>query len=147
VTGSAWLDREWSTSSLEPGVVGWDWFALQLSDGATLMFYRLRTASGESSPYSGGTYVSPAGGRFELTAADVVLTPLDHWTSATTGTRYPTAWRLQLAGQQLDLTIRPYLQQQEIDLSVRYWEGAVHAEGSSARGGVKGQGYLELAGY
>ena len=30
VTGLAWLDREWSTSALEPGVVGWDWFALHL---------------------------------------------------------------------------------------------------------------------
>ena len=43
VTGLAWLDREWSTSSLEPGIVGWDWFALHLSDGGNLMFYRLRT--------------------------------------------------------------------------------------------------------
>ena len=48
VTGLAWLDREWSTSALEPGVVGWDWFALHLSDGGSLMFYRLRTASGEA---------------------------------------------------------------------------------------------------
>ena len=35
VTGLAWLDREWSTSSLEPGIVGWDWFALHLSDGGS----------------------------------------------------------------------------------------------------------------
>ena len=147
VTGSAWLDREWSTSSLDPGVDGWDWFALHLSDGASLMFYRLRTASGESSPYSAGTYVSSDGLRTELAAGDVALTPLDHWTSRTSGTRYPTAWRLQVAEQGLDLTIRPYLEQQELDLSVRYWEGAVHAEGSSARGRVTAQGYLELAGY
>jgi predicted secreted hydrolase len=147
VTGSAWLDREWGTSSLEPGVVGWDWFALHVSDGASLMFYRLRTANGESSPFSAGTYVSPTGQRTELAAADVALTPLDHWTSPTSRTRYPTAWRLQLASQPLDLTIRPYLQQQEIDLSVRYWEGAVHADGTSAHRPVTAQGYLELAGY
>ncbi|HJR68554.1 MAG TPA: lipocalin-like domain-containing protein [Gammaproteobacteria bacterium] len=147
VTGSAWLDREWSTSSLEPGIVGWDWFALHISDGASLMFYRLRTANGESSPYSSGSYVSPAGARTELSATDVALTPLDHWTSRTTGTRYPTAWRLLLASQGLDLEIRPYLQHQEVDLSVRYWEGAVHADGSGAQGRVTAQGYLELAGY
>ena len=45
MAGLAWLDREWSTSALEPGVVGWDWFALHLSDGGSLMFYRLRTAT------------------------------------------------------------------------------------------------------
>jgi predicted secreted hydrolase len=147
VTGSAWLDREWSTSSLEPGIAGWDWFALHISDGASLMFYRLRTATGESSPYSGGSYVSPAGVRSEISATDVALIPLDHWTSRTTGTRYPTAWRLLLANQGLDLEIRPYLQDQEVDLSVRYWEGAVRAEGSSPEGRVTAQGYLELAGY
>jgi predicted secreted hydrolase len=147
VTGSAWLDREWSTSSLEPGIAGWDWFALHVSDGASLMFYRLRTASGESSPYSGGSYVSAAGVRTELSAADVALRALDHWTSRATGTRYPTAWRLRLASQGLELEIRPYLQQQEIDLSVRYWEGAVHAEGLGPQGRVTAQGYLELAGY
>lgn len=147
VTGSAWLDREWSTSSLEPGVVGWDWFALHLSDGASLMFYRLRTAAGESSPYSGGSYVSPAGARTELSAEDVALTPLDHWTSNATGTRYPTAWRLALTSQGLELAIRPYLHDQEVDLSVRYWEGAVHAAGLGPQGRVTAQGYLELAGY
>jgi predicted secreted hydrolase len=147
VTGTAWLDREWGTSSLEAGLIGWDWFALHISDGASLMFYRFRTENGESSPYSGGSYVSPAGVRTELSAGDVALTPLDHWTSRTTGTRYPTAWRLLLASQGLELEIRPYLQQQEVDLSVRYWEGAVHADGRGEQGRVTAQGYLELAGY
>jgi predicted secreted hydrolase len=42
VTGQAWMDREWSTSSLAAGEVGWDWFGLQLDDGWELMLYRLR---------------------------------------------------------------------------------------------------------
>src|SRR5688500_20279899 len=33
VTGQSWMDREWSTSALSGDQVGWDWFALQLSDG------------------------------------------------------------------------------------------------------------------
>ena len=36
---------------------------------------------------------------------------------------------------------------QELDLSVRYWEGAVRAEGTGPSGALSGQGYLELAGY
>ena len=74
VTGVAWLDREWSTSSLEPGIVGWDWFALHLSDGGSLMYYRLRTANGEASPFSGGTLVErrrrPNAARRERRGAD-----------------------------------------------------------------------------
>jgi predicted secreted hydrolase len=147
VTGLAWLDREWSTSSLEPGTVGWDWFALHLSDGSNLMFYRLRTAAGDASPYSGGTLVGRDGVETRLGASDVELTPLDYWTSPDTGVRYPVAWRLVAAQAGLTLAIEPYLESQELDLSVRYWEGAVRARGSGPGGPVTAQGYLELAGY
>jgi predicted secreted hydrolase len=147
VTGVAWLDREWSTSSLEPGTVGWDWFSLQLSDGSNLMFYRLRTESGGASPYSGGTLVSADGRRTRLAAEDVALTALDAWTSPGTGVRYPIAWRLEVPGSGIELEIRPYLEAQELALSVRYWEGAVHAEGRGPLGALTAQGYLELAGY
>ncbi|MEJ2086635.1 MAG: lipocalin-like domain-containing protein, partial [Acidobacteriota bacterium] len=46
VQGSSWLDREWSSSALEPTQSGWDWFALLLSDGLDLMIYQLRTRTG-----------------------------------------------------------------------------------------------------
>ena len=147
VTGAAWLDREWSTSSLDLGTVGWDWFALRLSDGSNLMFYRLRTAAGEASPYSGGTFVSADGIRTRLRAEDVALTVLDQWTSRATGVRYPVAWRLALPGSGIELEIQPYLEQQELALSVRYWEGAVHADGRGPSGPLTAEGYLELAGY
>lgn len=147
VTGLAWLDREWSTSSLEPGTVGWDWFALHLSDGSNLMFYRLRTAEGEASSFSGGTLVSGNGVRTRLVASDVTLAPLDYWTSDATGVRYPIAWRLVAAKAGITLEVRPYLENQELDLSVRYWEGAVHGQGDGSAGPVTAQGYLELAGY
>jgi predicted secreted hydrolase len=147
VEGSAWLDREWSTSALDPGTEGWDWFALHLSDGSNLMFYRLRTAAGAASPYSGGTLVSATGERTRLRADDVALTALDHWTSSATGVRYPVAWRLAVPSAGIVLNVRPYLEQQELELSVRYWEGAVYADGDGPRGHLTAQGYLELAGY
>jgi predicted secreted hydrolase len=147
VTGLAWLDREWSTSALEPGVVGWDWFALHLSDASSLMFYRLRTASGEAAPFSGGTLVGADGGRVRLEARDVALTPRKHWTSPATGVRYPVAWRLVAPKVGITLDVEPYLENQELALSVRYWEGAVRAQGQGPAGPLSAQGYLELAGY
>jgi predicted secreted hydrolase len=140
VAGLAWLDREWSTSSLEPGIAGWDWFALHLSDGASLMFYRLRTENGDASPYSGGSLVGSDGSRTALTASDVVLTVRDHWTSGSTGIRYPVAWRIEVPSAGIALDVTPYLKNQEIDLSVRYWEGAVHAAGRGPRGALTAQG-------
>ena len=61
VTGDAWMDREWSTSSLAADQVGWDWFALQLADGSDLMLYRLRRKDGSADPASSGTVIAPDG--------------------------------------------------------------------------------------
>jgi predicted secreted hydrolase len=147
VSGLVWLDREWSTSSLDPGTEGWDWFALHLSDGSSLMFYRLREQGGGATAYSSGSLVRADGARIPLAAEDVALTVLEHWTSDTSGVRYPVAWRLAAPKVGITLDVRPYLENQELDLSVRYWEGAVRAAGEGLDGPLTGQGYLELAGY
>jgi predicted secreted hydrolase len=147
VRGSAWMDREWGTSALSAGVVGWDWFALQLSDGRDLMFYRLRDATGNATPFSGGSIVDASGVATRLTRDDARLTVVGEWRSDRTGVTYPVAWRLELPAENLSLEIVPFLENQEVDLSVRYWEGAVRARGSAAGTPVTAQGYLELAGY
>jgi predicted secreted hydrolase len=147
VQGSAWMDREWSSSGLDPDIAGWDWFGLQLTDGRDLMFYRLRDGAGAASPFSGGTLIVPGGGARHLSADDVTATPLRRWRSRATGVTYPVAWRLRSDDPELDLTVEPYFDDQELKLSVRYWEGAVRAAGTAQGKDVSGQGYLELAGY
>jgi predicted secreted hydrolase len=147
VSGLAWLDREWGTSSLDAGTEGWDWFALHLSDGSSLMFYRLRAEDGAATRFSSGSWVRADGTRTMLGPTDVTLAVLDEWTSGATGVRYPVAWRLAVPGAGISLDVRPYLEHQELELSVRYWEGAVRADGKGPAGALTGQGYLELAGY
>ena len=148
VSGTAWLDREWSTSALSPGIAGWDWFALQLDDGRDLMFYRLRQEDGGTSAYSGGSITDGAGNTRRLAASEVELQVLDYWQSASSGVVYPVAWRMRIASLGTDLVIEPFLPNQELNLSVRYWEGAVRVlEDSAAPRRALGRGYLELAGY
>ena len=36
---------------------------------------------------------------------------------------------------------------QELDVSVRYWEGAVRVEGKAGLNKIAGSGYVELTGY
>ncbi len=146
LTGSAWLDREWGTSALGEGQVGWDWFSLQLDDGSDLMFYQLRRKDGSPDPHSAGSLQMPDGKRIRLTRADVILEPLGYWESPKGG-RYPVRWRLRIPSQQLVLEVVPLMENQELDLLVRYWEGAVDASGTRAGKAVRGRGYLELAGY
>ena len=147
VSGHAWLDREWSTSALSEGQVGWDWFALQLTDGRDLMYYQLRLADGAADPLSKGVLVSPTGMAQTLPSADVTLSVDGFWESPIDGTRYPSAWRLSEASSGLELRIRPLIPNQELDLTFRYWEGAVLVEGRDSDGPVEGRGYVELTGY
>ncbi len=147
VRGASWLDREWSTSALGPEQSGWDWFALQLEDGRDLMYYRLRLKDGGVDPHSAGVLVAPDGGSRRLEATDVHLEALAHWRSPHSGDRYPVSWRLKVPDAELDLTVRAVLDDQEMRLVVRYWEGAVDVEGTAGAAPVSGRGYLEMTRY
>ncbi len=145
VSGSAWLDREWSTSSLARGIVGWDWFGLQLNDGRELMLYVLRDAQGRPQAVSGGSLVAADGQRVALAVHDFRLQAIDYWRSPRTGIRWPVAWRLDWLAEP-SLALRAVLADQEQALSVRYWEGVVDV--LSATGDRQlGRGYMELTGY
>jgi predicted secreted hydrolase len=146
VEGEAWLDREWSTSALGPDLAGWDWFALQLDDGRELMFYRLRRNDGGADPLSRGSLVERDGSSRPLLASEVELTALSTWTNRR-GTGYPSRWRLAVPGERIELELRPRLEDQELALTVRYWEGAVTVAGTSRGAAVAGHGFVELAGY
>ena len=147
VEGNSWLDREWGTSSLEKGQAGWDWFALQLSDGRDLMFYRLRREDGGTDPFSAGTLVHPDGSYRPLSPDDVRIETLESWRSPEGGARYPSRWRLRLPSEALELDVVPRIADQELRTAVRYWEGAVGLRGTSRGEPVEGEGYVELTGY
>jgi predicted secreted hydrolase len=141
VQGDSWMDREWSSSALDRDQAGWDWFALQLDDGRDLMYYQLRNKQGGMHAFSRGSLVEKDGSVRTLQPDQVKLTPLRHWQTED-GVRYPVSWRLQVAEFQLDLEVQALLDDQQMDHSVRYWEGAVEVSGSHP-----GRGYLELSGY
>ena len=109
------MDHEFSSAPLAGGLVGWDWFSLQLSDGSELMLYLLRQAEGGFSPSSGGTFVAPDGSSRRLYAADVLVTrPLPPGRARPAGALYPARWRVQVAPLALDLTVTPTMAAQEL---------------------------------
>ncbi|MFP4228242.1 MAG: lipocalin-like domain-containing protein [Salinivenus sp.] len=142
VTGQSWMDREWSTSALGPDQEGWDWFALQLDDGRDLMYYQLRNTDGSPSSFSEGTIVGPDGSTTTIGRDDVTLKVLDTWTTPDGTRTYPVEWRLEIPSADVDVRISSLMENQEMDVSVRYWEGAVRVRGSDT-----GRGYVELTGY
>jgi len=153
VTGYSWMDREFGTSFLEPEQQGWDWFALQLSDGSDVMIYQLRRRDGSRDRNSSGTLTRPDGRVVPLAAHEFTLSPTGpQYHSASSGARYPVGWRLDIPTQGLTLTVSTPLPGQELDATrstgVAYWEGLVDVAGRVRNGGeVTGRGYLEMTGY
>jgi len=147
VEGLSWMDREWSTSSLSRNQVGWDWFALQLNDGRELMYYQLRQADGQADAFSSGALIQQDGSWSVLTRDQVELEVISRWRSSKDGRTYPSGWKLRVPSAQWALEVRPFLPDQELDLAVRYWEGAVGVTGNTGQKTITGSGYAELTGY
>ena len=146
VQGLAWVDREWGSGSLGSNEQGWDWFALQLQDGSSMMFYALRNHDGRRDPHSAGTWIGPAGQSRLLSSDQVQIDVLDYWKNPG-GDRYPAHWRVRVPTAGIDVDVRPVLPNQELTASTRYWEGAVDVTGASAGQKTAGRGYVELVGY
>lgn len=152
VTGSAWMDHEWSSSQLGDGQVGWDWAALQLDDGRELMAYRMRRADGAIDPYSTLNWVARDGSLTTAAASEFSLEVIRRWTSPATGAEYPIEVEIVTrdpeSGGTRRLRLEPLAEHQELPGAiggVPYWEGACRIR--DERGQVVGSAYLELTGY
>ncbi len=142
VSGSAWFDREWSTSVLGADQQGWDWFALQLDDGTDFMGFQLRRRDGARDPFDHGVRVDADGEARQLAAADFELDALRFWRDDH-GVRWPVEWQITCGDDRWRL--RAAIDDQRMDVSITYWEGLVHVyDGAGAR---VGRGYMELTGY
>jgi predicted secreted hydrolase len=151
VTGESWFDHEFSTSSLGPQEVGWDWFCIQLDDREEIMLYLLRNKSGGISAVSEGTWVTADGHAHRIPPGRFTVEKTATWRSPSTGAVYPAGWHITIPDRQADLTVTPALADQELRLTkmgaIDYWEGACDTRGTVAGKNVGGVGYTELTGY
>jgi predicted secreted hydrolase len=147
VEGLSWKDHEFSTSALAPGQIGWDWFSIQLENGYELMLFELRRGDGSIDLLSSGTLISPDGDILSLSEKDFSVSTQGSWKSPHSGANYPMGWQLSIPGADLVLELSPYLEDQELNLSITYWEGAVFVSGMQNGEEVSGQGYVEMTGY
>ena len=151
VKGLSWMDHEFSTAPLESGIIGWDWFSLQLSDRSEIMLFQLRNEHGGLHPASSGTFIDPAGRSRHLNTENFSVEVLDHWKSTQSGAVYPVRWRVTVLPPAIQLTVTANMFNQEMQTpgssGVTYWEGSVAAVGSIAGQALQGRGYVELTGY
>ena len=145
VTGSAWLDHEWSSQYLADNAAGWDWVGANLDDGGALMAFQIHAKGGAK--LWAHAAVRTRAGRVTQYARDAVdFAPQTRWTSPATHATYPVGTVLTTGATRW--TLRPLQPDQELDsrrsTGSVYWEGAVRLERDGA---PAGRGYLELTGY
>ena len=146
VTGTAWLDHEWSNEILAPGVVGWDWIGMNLLDGSALTAFRLRSKAGEA-VWDGGSFRSAAKALYVFSRGEVIFKPTRQWKSPLTQITYPVEWVVRTPAD--FYTVKAVIDNQELDSRQStgsiYWEGL--SELFSSNGAKVGSGYLEMTGY
>ena len=151
VTGTSWMDHEFSSNQLNTEQVGWDWFSVKLDNGTEIMLYLIRLKDGSVEPYSSGTLVRADGSQKHLARRDFSIEPVGEWTSPHTDAAYPAGWVIDLPGQKTRLKISPDLPDQELhhlrSIGSSYWEGSVSVQGTQEGQPVSGKGYAELVGY
>ncbi|HSW08666.1 carotenoid 1,2-hydratase [Aquabacterium sp.] len=145
LTGSGWLDHEWSDELMPADAAGWDWIGINLHDGGALTAFVLRRRDG-SVVWAGGSH-RPAGGAVRaFPAGEVSFTPQREWTSPKSGARYPVKWAIVTPVGAFQL--EALLDNQELDSSAStgavYWEGLAALQDSGGR--RVGLGYLEMTG-
>ena len=146
VKGFSWMDHEFGTTMLGEHAVGWDWFSIQLSDGREVMFFQIRQKDGSIEPMSGGTLIEKDGAARRLTREQVNIQVVETWKSKSGGT-YPSRWNVAIPSADIQLSLKPYIADQEMRVSIVYWEGAVQVSGRSNGAPVQGSGYVEMTGY
>lgn len=136
VTGTAWLDREWSSQPLAQDQTGWDWFSLSFDSGDKLMGFVLRGKA----DYTSATWIGADGGVTAFPDGAFAARPLKWHKLA--GRSVPVEWQVRLPDRGVDVTVRALNRNAWMETSVPYWEGPVALDGSHA-----GVGYLEMTGY
>ncbi len=140
VTGSSWFDHQWG--DFRAGVLDWEWFALQLDDGADIMLFKLTDHQGDVI-YLGGTY-SKDGEHRQLDKNSFAITPTDTWTSEKTRISYPIGWEVSLPDYDIELNLQGVKPNSEFDARKSsyslYWEGPVTVTGSHS-----GRAFLEVS--
>ncbi len=148
VHGVTWNDHQWGDMG-GSSVKGWQWMALQLSDGTDLSLANERPSA---APYAtwAQALLPDNTQRYVRTA---IITPLASWRSPATGTTYPAVWHVRVPRLGLDVVVRPTIPDQEVTdtgflgFKISYWEGSCTVLGTRNGHPVSGKAYVELTGY
>lgn len=151
VSGDSWMDHEFGSDMMARDASGWDWFSVKLENNSQLMLYLLKHNDGTVDQNSSGTIVNADGSTKHLKRSDFSIQPTASWHSPDSGANYPAGWQVKVPGDNIELSINPTIRNQELlierSTGVTYWEGDCSVLALVGGKAMKGQAYIELAGY
>ena len=136
VSGSAWMDHEWSSGVLNENYRGWNWLTLHLDQNQDLVLFNLIPKSDQTPIMPVGVAVDAVGNPQPLQPDRWQLNPIRFWKD------WPVEWELIVDDR--NMTVEAAYDDQLMTTTIRYWEGAVFVTDEGER---VGEGYLELTGY
>ena len=136
VSGTSWLDREWSSQILSEPYVGWYWFSLIFDDGRELVLFELHSGDSDVKAIPTATWIESDGTTISLPRDRWTIKPIRYWKS------YPVKWILEIHDARY--TVEAKFDDQVMDTRIRYWEGVVEVKQTDE---IVGRGYTELTGY
>lgn len=153
VIGEVWFDHQWGDFFVVGKPAGWQWFAIHLDDGRSLMIAEVRGAEGEVLAID-GTLIQSGSEQsvLDIEQDGIELEVQDYWTSTQTAGEYPAKWRLRVDSIDLDVVMTPSIADQEVpalpygNQAAAYWEGRVEVS-DTASGESLGLAFAELSGY
>ena len=153
VKGEVWFDHQWGDFFVVGKPAGWQWFAIHLDDGRSLMIAEIRDAEGEVLAIDGTLIQSGSEQRVLDAEQDgIALEVQEYWTSPRTAGEYPAKWRLRVDSINFDVLMTPSIADQEVpalpygNQAAAYWEGRVEVTEASS-GESLGRAFAELSGY
>ena len=108
------------------------------------MLYQLRKNDGGRDAYSHAVEIDPEGKATEIPIENIDL-DITRWWRSDTGSNYPVAGVIHRKDTNKSIVFEPLVDDQLLDLTVRYWEGAISLTDSNQN--AIGRGYMELTGY
>lgn len=144
ISGTSWFDRQYG--ELYPAIFkGWQWFAIELANGESIMIYYYRET------YKTERFASITLGKNTTTLdyekIDVIV--IDFWHSPHTDIKYPAGWQIKLDDRQY--IVKPAIADQELRgqhlfwVGPEYWEGACQVYDENEQ--QTGDAYVELNGF
>ncbi len=148
ITGDGWFDKQWNCIRITQPTSSWIWLGIQFNNREEIMIFRTRNKKTKET-ITQASYIDSIGKVTYITNDDIVLTPMQHYLSASVST-YPTMWHFEIKSLRIKGQVRPSFNEHELDIKpfgfsfMKYWEGKCEVLATKSNIPLTGNAFLEM---